>query len=104
MSVYAIAQLRITDRAAYDRYQARFMDVMKKFKGLLLAADEHPHVIEGSWDREKLVLLEFPDESTFREWAESPEYLEIARDRKAGSDAVVLLVKGISSTLKTSTI
>jgi uncharacterized protein (DUF1330 family) len=98
--VYAVAQLKITDRATYNRYQARFMDVMKKFKGRLLAADEYPQVIEGTWDREKVVLLEFPDEPAFREWAESPEYLEIAKDRKAGSDAVVLLVNGISSTLK----
>lgn len=94
--VYAIAQLRITDRAAYDRYQSRFMDVMKKFRGRLLAADEHPRIVEGTWDREKVVLLEFPDPAAFREWAESPEYLEIARDRKAGSDAVILLVKGIA--------
>jgi uncharacterized protein (DUF1330 family) len=92
--VYAVAQLTITDRAAYDRYQARFMGVMKKFKGRLLAADEHPQVVEGQWDRDKVVLLEFPDESAFREWAESPEYTEIAKDRHAGSNAVVLLVKG----------
>ena len=71
--VYAIAQLSITDRATYNRYQQRFMGVMKKFKGRLLAADEHPQVIEGKWDREKIVLLEFPDEPAFREWAESPE-------------------------------
>lgn len=93
--VYAIAQLTITDRAAYDHYQARFMSVMKRFKGTLLAADEHPQVVEGRWDREKLVLLSFPDETAFREWAESPDYQEIAKDRKAGSTAVVLLVKGI---------
>lgn len=73
------------------------MGVMKQFKGRVLAADEHPQVVEGKWDREKVVLLEFPDEPAFREWAESPEYLEIAKDRKAGSDAVILLVKGISS-------
>lgn len=95
--VYAIAQLTITDRATYDRYQARFMGVMKKFKGRVLAADEDPLVVEGSWDREKVVLLEFPDEPSFREWAESPEYLEIAKDRKAGSDAVILLVKGFAA-------
>ena len=94
--VYAIAQLTITDRATYDRYQERFMGVMKKFKGSVLAADEHPQVIQGTWDRQKVVLLEFPDEPAFRAWAESPEYLEIAKDRKAGSDAVILLVKGIS--------
>lgn len=95
--VYAIAQLTITDRATYDRYQARFMGVMKKFKGRVLAADEDPRVVEGSWDREKVVLLEFPDEPSFREWAESPEYLEIAKDRKAGSDAVILLVTGFAA-------
>jgi uncharacterized protein (DUF1330 family) len=95
MMVYAIAQLSITDRATYDRYQSKFMSVMKRFKGRVLAADESPKVVEGAWDREKVVLLSFPDEPSFREWAESPEYLEIAKDRKAGSDAVVLLVKGI---------
>jgi uncharacterized protein (DUF1330 family) len=95
--VYAIAQLRIHDRATYERYQGRFMGVMKKFRGRVLAADESPQVVEGSWDRQKVVLLEFPDEPAFREWAESPEYLEIAKDRKAGSDAVVLLVKGFGS-------
>jgi uncharacterized protein (DUF1330 family) len=97
MMVYAIAQLTITDRATYDRYQQRFMSVMKQFKGRVLAADEHPQVVEGKWDREKVVLLEFPDEPLFREWAESPEYLEIAKDRKAGSDAVILLVKGFAA-------
>jgi uncharacterized protein (DUF1330 family) len=93
--VYAIAQLTITDRATYDRYQARFMGVMKRFQGRVLAADESPKVVEGTWDRQKVVLLSFPDEAAFREWAESPEYLEIAKDRKAGADAVILLAKGI---------
>jgi uncharacterized protein (DUF1330 family) len=96
MTVYAIAQLTITDRAAYNRYQSRFMSVMNRYKGRVLAADEHPQVVEGQWDREKLVLLSFPDEAAFREWADSPDYQEIAKDRKAGSTAVVLLVRGIA--------
>jgi hypothetical protein len=29
MTVYAIVQLKMTDRAAYDRYQARFFEVLK---------------------------------------------------------------------------
>jgi uncharacterized protein (DUF1330 family) len=95
MAVYAIAQLTITDRATYDRYQAKFMGVMKRFQGRVLAADESPGVVEGTWDRQKVVLLSFPDEAAFQEWAESPEYLEIAKDRKAGSDAVIPQVKGI---------
>jgi uncharacterized protein (DUF1330 family) len=95
VTVYAIAQLRLTDRAAYDRYQARFMEVFRRHPGTLLAADESPEVIEGKWDREKLVLMSFPDEAAFRGWAQSPEYQEISKDRLAGADTMVLLVQGL---------
>ena len=95
MTVYAIAQLKFTDRAAYDRYQARFMEVFRRHPGTLLAADESPDVIEGKWDREKLVLMSFPDEAAFRGWAQSPEYQDISKDRRAGADTLVLLVKGL---------
>ena len=95
--VYIIAQLSFRDRGAYNRYQASFMSVLRKFDGRLLAADEHPLVVEGIWDREKVVLLSFPDESAFRRFFEAPEYLEIAKDRKAGADTILLLVHGITS-------
>jgi uncharacterized protein (DUF1330 family) len=65
MTVYVIVQLKMTDRAAYDRYQARFFDVFKKFSGRLLSADEKPAIVEGAWDRDKLVLMSFPDEAAF---------------------------------------
>jgi uncharacterized protein (DUF1330 family) len=100
MAVYAIAQLTITDRAAYRRYQDRFMGVMNRFKGQLLAADESPRVVEGTWDREKVVLMSFPDEAAFWEWANSPEYQGIVKDRYASATAVVLLVKGIPGAVK----
>lgn len=96
MTVYAIAQLRITDRAAYDRYQARFMEVFRRHRGRLLVADESPHVVEGQWDRDKVVLMSFPDQDAFRVWSESPAYQEISEDRREGADSVVLLVKGLA--------
>jgi uncharacterized protein (DUF1330 family) len=95
MAVYALAQLRIHDRERYGRYMARFMPVLEQYRGKLLAADEAPRVLEGQWwDRNKVVLMEFADHAAFRAWAASPEYTEIAEDRKAGADAVVLLIKG----------
>jgi uncharacterized protein (DUF1330 family) len=97
MTVYVIVQLKMTDRAAYDRYQARFFDVFKKFSGRLLSADEKPTIVEGAWDRDKLVLMSFPDEAAFHAWANSPEYLEISKDRKAGAQGIVLLAKGFAA-------
>jgi uncharacterized protein (DUF1330 family) len=40
--------------------------------------------------------MSFPDEAAYRAWADSPEYLEISKDRKAGAQAVALLAKGFA--------
>ncbi len=95
MTVYIIAQLKFTRRELYDRYQSRFADVFRKFKGKVLVADEHPVVTEGNWGRDKVVILEFPDDAAAQEFQTSPEYQEIAVDRKAGADAIVLTVRGL---------
>jgi uncharacterized protein (DUF1330 family) len=95
MSVYIVAQLKFTDRAAYDRYKARFTDVFSKFNGRLLAADEHPILLEGRSDREKLVLMSFPDEASARRFESAPEYVEISKDRHAGAETVSWLVRGL---------
>ena len=95
MAVYIIAQLKFTRRERYDRYQSRFMDVFRKFSGKLLVADAHPAVLEGDWPRDKVVIMEFPDDAAAREFRTSPEYQEISIDRKAGADAIVLTVRGL---------
>ena len=96
LTVYAIAQLSITDLTAYRRNQSRFADVFHAFDGTLLAADESPKVEEGSWPHQKVVLLAFPDEQALRVFADSPEYAAIAADRRAGTDGVVLTVHGVT--------
>ena len=94
MTVYAIAQFEIHDHETYDRYVARFADVFYKFKGTLLVSDEQPKVLEGEWPKDKLVVMSFPSEAAFMDWAGSPEYREIAKDRIAGANGVVLLAQG----------
>jgi len=96
VTVYLVAQLAFTDVAAYRRYQAKFMDVFRKFDGRLLAADEHPKVGEGRWDMDKIVIMSFPDEGACLRFANSPEYEEISRDRRAGADTVSLIVQGFA--------
>ena len=95
MAVYAIAQLSIHDRERYQKYVAGFMPILIKYGGRLLAADEKPEVLEGSWDRNRIVVLSFPDRDSLRKWAMSDEYREIAKDRIASADGPILLVHGV---------
>ena len=95
MTTYVLAQLRIHDRARYDRYAGQFLDVLRRFRGRLLAADESPAVLEGEWPYQKVVLIEFEDADEAARWAESAEYRRIAVDREAATEAIVLLVRSL---------
>lgn len=95
MTVYALAQIRIHDRERYNAYVAGFMEVLTGYGGRLLAADEHPEVIEGEWPYDKVILMAFQDRETFRRWAYSPEYQKISTDRVAATTGVVLLARGL---------
>ncbi|MGY4300353.1 uncharacterized protein (DUF1330 family) [Bradyrhizobium sp. i1.4.4] len=53
-------------------------------------------MLEGPWPFDKLVMMSFPDEAAFLAFSNSPDYEDISRDRKAGAQATVLLVRGFA--------
>ncbi|MFT4570488.1 MAG: hypothetical protein ACI8TX_001747 [Hyphomicrobiaceae bacterium] len=73
------------------------MAVFNQFNGRLLVNDEAPRLLEGEWDKDKVVLISFPDKDSFTAWATSPAYMEIVRDRHAGGNATILLAQGFDS-------
>ncbi|MGD2134052.1 MAG: DUF1330 domain-containing protein [Maricaulaceae bacterium] len=95
MTVYVVAALKFTDRARYDRYQAAFLPVFAKFNGAVLAADESPTPLTENFDRQKVVIMAFPDEAEAQRFLQSPEYQEISVDREAGADTMSALVHGL---------
>ncbi|MFB9267854.1 DUF1330 domain-containing protein [Bradyrhizobium erythrophlei] len=76
MTVYVIALVKFTREEYYRRYQSRFAEVFKAFRGRLLAADERPKVLDGEWTRDKVVIVEFPDEAEATRFLDSPSYQE----------------------------
>jgi len=94
MKIYLLAQLKFTDLEAYQRYLKQFPAVFQRFNAKVLASDTRPEVLEGEWRRDKVVLLEFPDEEEARRFETDPDYQRIAQDRRAGAEAVILRIKG----------
>ena len=95
MTAYVVARVAIHDRAAYDRYASQFMPVLTRYGGRLLVSDEAPEAVDGAWDGRKLVVMSFADRDAALTWANSPEYLEIAKDRIAGADVIAVMAQGV---------
>jgi len=102
VTVYALAQISIHDRERYDRYAAGFPAVLRLYGGRLLAADEAPEVVQGSWPYDKVILMAFDNRDSYQRWASSLEYQEISKDRLASIDGVVVVVEGVSSARRTN--
>ncbi len=94
MSVYIIAEITITDREQYRRYEAGFMDVFGDFEGRILAVDEAPEVLEGEWPATRTVLIEFPSAAAAHAWYDSAAYQELAQHRFRASTGNVVLIAG----------
>ena len=94
MTAYVVVHITVHDSELYGRYAAAMRPTLEPYGGRMLAADEAPEVVEGSWGHRKAVLIAFPDKARARAWAEGPEYQAIVEDRRASSEAVALLVQG----------
>lgn len=95
MTVYAIAELSLVDRARYEKYVEGFMEVLTRHGGRLVVADESPAIVEGAWDHDKVVVLSFLDVASFRTWYESKDYRAIVKDRIEATTGTLLLARGV---------
>jgi uncharacterized protein (DUF1330 family) len=95
MTVYAIAQSRINDPAAMEKYVAAAGPTLKAHDVKLLALDETPAVIEGTLDYARTVIIEFNDANAFHAWYDSPEYQAVRELRRNAAVGRFILVNGL---------
>jgi uncharacterized protein (DUF1330 family) len=51
--------------------------------------------LEGEWNPQRLVVLEFESMERFREWYDSPEYAPLKQLRSEASDTEFVVVEGL---------
>ncbi len=96
MSVLAIAQGRVNDRALMDEYVALAIPTVEAHDGKVLAFDEAPTLIEGTTDYPRTVVLEFESEQAFYRWYDSPEYRAARPLREKAAEGTFTLVQGLA--------
>lgn len=94
MTAYIIAEIQITDPAAYDEYRPLAAASIARFGGRFMARGGKVDLLEGAPQPERIVVIEFPDAETARRWYRSEEYQTALKIRQAASRGRVLLVEG----------
>jgi uncharacterized protein (DUF1330 family) len=95
VAVYVVVNVRVTDPVRYAEYRDKAPDTIARYGGRYLARGGAVEVIEGEWDPQRLVLLEFENMKRFREWYDSPEYTPLKRLRGEVTVTELVVVEGL---------
>jgi uncharacterized protein (DUF1330 family) len=93
MSVYFIADIKVTNNKWLPSYAASVHDIVHKHGGKYLARSGNVKTLEGKPSSSTLIaLIEFPSADAVRAFLSDPDYAPFAAARQAGSDSQIQLI------------
>jgi uncharacterized protein (DUF1330 family) len=95
MSAYVIADIDITDPAAYEEYRKQVPAVIARYGGKYIARGGKVEPLEGGWTPKRIALLEFPSMEQALKFYRSPEYAPLLAIRQKASRGKLVIVEGV---------
>ena len=68
---YAIARVSISDDARYADYRSGTLASLEPYEGRFIVRGGETECVEGSWDVDRTVVIEFPSMEQARAWYHS---------------------------------
>lgn len=96
MSAYVIVQIQMHDPAGYEEYRVAAPPTIEMYGGKYLARGGKVETLEGDWQPQRFVILEFPSFERAQAWHASPEYQAIAPIRYRNATSQMIVVEGLS--------
>lgn len=94
MSAYLILDLTIHDFDKFHEYINRIPAFINKHGGRYVVKGEIPTVIEGDWNPERVVVIEFPSRDHVTQFFEDPGCQSLFEIRHSTTTSKLILVDG----------
>ena len=93
MSVYVIADIKVTNPSWIPEYAAAVHDIVHKHGGKYLSRSANVTTLEGKpLDTTLIAILQFPNEEAVKAFATDPAYAPYGRMRQEGSESRFQLI------------
>ena len=93
MSVYLIAEVKISDDSWVPEYAAVVHDIAARHGGKYLSRSGNITVLEGEAPHADVIaLIEFPTVEAAQAFADDPEYAPYAKARQAGTESRLFVI------------
>ena len=91
---YLVVDAKSTDPERMVEYRKLSSIAVEKFGARFLVRGGAYAVLEGSWQPQRLVVIEFPDGEKAKAFYDSPEYVAARKAREGVSNFDMVLVEG----------
>jgi uncharacterized protein (DUF1330 family) len=95
MSAYVIVEVETTDPDLMQQYREATTPTVAQYGGRFLVRGGAVTTLEGNWDPQRIVVLEFPDAAAARRWWSSDEYAKPRSMRQRAGHTRMILVEGV---------
>ncbi len=95
MNAYVVAEVDVTDTAAYEEYRKLVAATVEKYGGRFLVRGGKVETKEGGWQPPRLVILQFASVEQARAWYHSPEYAPALAIRTKAAKSRVIIAEGL---------
>ena len=95
MPAYIIVEIDIHDYEAYEGYKKLTLGTLENYKGKFIVRGGQTETLEGNWNPERIVVLEFPTKELAKQWWASEEYAPAKAIRQGAASTKMLLVEGV---------
>jgi uncharacterized protein (DUF1330 family) len=96
MAVYFVVEIKTKNenKGAYTKYIEKVRPIVEKYKGRYLSRGGKIIPVFGSWNPERIIIIEFPSAKDVEQWLNSPEYKEIAILRENSTITKAIITEG----------
>jgi uncharacterized protein (DUF1330 family) len=94
MPAYVIVEISVHNPQDYEEYKKLSLPSLQPFKGKFIVRGGKTIMLEGDWNPERIVVLEFPDKEHALEWYHSEVYTKAKEIRLRTATTRMILVEG----------
>lgn len=95
MSAYIVSRVKIFNLEVMQKYMKDAPATVAAFGGRYVVRSNDVQALEGEWEHERMVVVEFADRQAALAWYESDLYRPLRDLRQSNAEAVILLVDGV---------
>ncbi len=96
MTAYVIVDISVTDPATYATYKQLAPAAVAAYGGHYVARGGRTVTLEGDWQPERLVILQFESVERAQAWWDSPEYRDAKALRHQAARSRMVVIEGVA--------